>query len=103
MLQYARSEETGKLTPLEPASLVGGAGGFIASMAFNVTGTTLYSSSEGGINQFSRDVRTGPLRVWPFTLVSNSPAPHGFACSPDGANVYVANWETNAVDIYSLD
>jgi 6-phosphogluconolactonase (cycloisomerase 2 family) len=113
VLVYARNASTGRLTFVEAQQDgVAGVSGMETptEMLFGPGATQLYvlgAGANAGIAVFDRDAVTGTLSFANSVLEADVPelsTPGGFALSPDGLHLYVANNSTpNATLIFDRD
>ncbi len=99
--QFSRNTETGKLTPLSPATVESGTGGHgivVSPNGKSVYVTNYYSES---ISQYSRNTETGALTPLSPATVSTGKNPDGIVMSNDGKFVYVPNRYGESVSQYS--
>jgi 6-phosphogluconolactonase (cycloisomerase 2 family) len=89
LAQFTRDPETGKLTPMSPAS-VATKGGPIC-ICESPDGAHVYVTNAGydNISQYSRNLATGALTLLVPNTVASSVTPMGIAISPDGLFMYV--------------
>lgn len=90
--QFKRDTSTGKLTPLEPATVSpGGSGSEAFEIVISADGKNVYAAmhSTKVIAQFSRNAETGKLTPLEPATVETVGKPNGLDVAPDGKHVYV--------------
>ena len=100
LTQFSRNEETGQLTKMGDAILVGNQP---CSIILTSDGENAYIINFGSntISQFSRNNTTGLLTPLDPVTVKTEYAPRIIAISPDDKNVYVANYISGSLSQYN--
>ena len=112
LVVFARTPSTGALTPIQVVHHAAGGPQLdaIDSVALSPDGRHLYAAAfvSSALNVFARDPGSGLLSFVEAEIdgvggVDGLRSAHGAVVSPDGANVYVAGYEADAVAVFARD
>lgn len=105
LLQFKRDIETGALTPLNPSHINHGYGSQRSPVIVSVDQHNVYScdGGNGGLWQDARETGTGPVTPLPIGQVVTGGEPITMSQSPDGLNVYVANWQPGTISMFAVE